>query len=496
MTEVDFNEHRGNGTPPILNEPKSEVFGVHIYEFSDFRMDTLDKTDHRLLCKGQPLHLPPKQFLLLKLLVQSHGQTVSTELLISQLWPEYDSGSATEVTRRSYHWRLDKQISLLKHTLDGGRDIIQRPRGEGGCRLAAVIKEVTAPIISPESYDDFKFGNWILFSNNGRAMTAFFILALMVSLLGFSFPGNWQGISWFQNPVAILCLVQFATVAVALIGSFITFKHGREFRSTNSTQDTVVMQASGYTDVDEWNNAKRRATLGLRQYIKYWRFLLACWVLLYLALFLGGLPIQTLTSLMPQTLGWWRATYPHALPIAATFFNNCNSLAIALCYIVLQSPTVSGSAGRSGRQRPALKGTVVVGLLLIILFTALEILLSSRVVSYELNWLRIADVISGIVGGVSLALFVGRIQSRFLDPPALLPLAFYLYVVIQSLFVSIGDKSQGPLIIEAALILKCLLYLYVAWLYKSGRFLFYLVRMKPLFENVNANWKDFFLNLD
>jgi hypothetical protein len=98
---------------------------------------------------------------------------------------------------------------------------------------------------------------------------------------------------------------------------------------------------------------------------------------------------------------------------------------------------------------------------------------------------------------VTLALFVGRIQSKFLGPSTWLPLAFFFYVAIQSLYVAIGEGvSWSPAVIEAALILKCLMYLYVAWLFKSGRLLYYLVRVKTIYERVNIEWQEFLANMN
>jgi tetratricopeptide (TPR) repeat protein len=107
------------------------------------------------------------------------------------------------------------------------------------------------------------------------------------------------------------------------------------------------------------------------------------------------------------------------------------------------------------------------------------------------------DVISGLAGGVTLALFVGRVQSKFLGPSTWLPIALYFYVALQSLYIAIAQtRTSGALIIECALILKCLLFLYITWLFKSGRFLFYFVRVKTIYEGANPHWKTFFLNLD
>jgi len=221
---------------------------------------------------------------------------------------------------------------------------------------------------------------------------------------------------------------------------------------------------------------------------------------------------------------------PRLRSIALTLFNNCNSWVIALCFIVLNHPTMVRRKGPSTRRtapgddakvgiEPDAGGPdtslarltrriKVGGLLAVMLFAAAECLL---VFTGLPNWfhlllkqeaiLSVADSVSGIVGAITLALFVGRIQSKFLGTSAWLPLAFFFYAAIQSLYPVIKEdshwaKAWGPMMIEAALILKCLLYLYVAWLFKSGRLLFYLVKVRTVYERVNIDWHDFLGNLN
>lgn len=222
--------------------------------------------------------------------------------------------------------------------------------------------------------------------------------------------------------------------------------------------------------------------------------------------------------------------------IAATVCNNCNSWMIALCFVVLNHPTVirrkgpgadraqtdgdnpAGGRGQVNGQETSLarltRRILVGGLLAVVLFAVVEFVLvaPAHTKLFGPSWtpeevfgpswapgniLWAADFFSGIVGAVTLALFVGRIQSKFLGPSTWLPLAFFFYVAIQSLYLAIRtDAHWGPAMIEMALILKCLLYLYVAWLFKSGRLLFYLVKVRTVYERVNIDWHDFLANLN
>lgn len=47
---------------------------------------TIDPASHEVLCAGQPIHLPPREFHLLYTLGQQAGMVVPTEQLIEQVW--------------------------------------------------------------------------------------------------------------------------------------------------------------------------------------------------------------------------------------------------------------------------------------------------------------------------------------------------------------------------------------------------------------------------
>ena len=99
-----------------------------------------------------------------------------------------------------------------------------------------------------------------------------------------------------------------------------------------------------------------------------------------------------------------------------------------------------------------------------------------------------------------MALFVGRSQSKFLKSPGKstdrLIVILYLYTVIQTPFIFYGgDSVQGEgwaaVVMQAALYLKCLLILYMFWLFQSGRLLFYLVRVRRASDQVEGEWQNF-----
>lgn len=96
-------------------------------------------------------------------------------------------------------------------------------------------------------------------------------------------------------------------------------------------------------------------------------------------------------------------------------------------------------------------------------------------------------LMTGILAGIIMALFVGRLQSKYLDPPAWAVFFLFSYTAIQPLVLYIQDLRQLTwALLWYALFLKSLLYLYVFWLLRSGDLLFYFAQTKRTYEYVDG----------
>lgn len=171
--------------------------------------------------------------------------------------------------------------------------------------------------------------------------------------------------------------------------------------------------------------------------------------------------------------------------LATTLCNNISSLMIFLCFSVLNKPRVIEKDDRSLGD-----GAFVVGAALLVMFTVIVVfLLAPSGATESYYWLKWWRWGSGIAGGVVMALYVGRLQSKFLGPNPALLIALYSYTAIQSLFIFLEEQQTAAiLLIDLALALKCLLFLYMAWLFRSGRLLFYLVRVRRAYLDVHTEW--------
>ena len=108
-----------------------------------------------------------------------------------------------------------------------------------------------------------------------------------------------------------------------------------------------------------------------------------------------------------------------------------------------------------------------------------------------------ASLASGVAGAIAMALLVGRLQSKFLGPRLWLLIVLYSYTAIQPLFLYLEKNDIWAVaLIDFALILKCLLYLYTAWLFQSGDLLFYFARVRRIYRTVPEQRQAFRALLD
>jgi DNA-binding winged helix-turn-helix (wHTH) protein len=481
----------------------------HIYEFNDFRLDTKNTTNLKLLRNGLPFTITPTQFRLLCLLVENRERDLSTNELISRVWA---GNVIDESNQKEYADNLHHQIQFLRDKI--GKDNIPHKR-KAGYSFKPEVKVIPTPP-KPPDYRDFQFAQWVLYSREclwvkiflglGVALSLTYLIAYMMS----DPLAPTDRLDLWDDPATVLCLIQFVVVFGALAASASVFDRSLKEFPRDPVANAALMTSCGYTDPKKWADAKASAESSRARYSRYWKFLLFAWTGLYLLLTLA------LRSKWPYELGrlghymiavdpshpyWW-------LSISSTVFNNFNSLAIALCFLVLNLPTVFREEEPETSLNRLAGRMIFWGLLAIAAIALAEAVLIyyPRLAKDDYVWFEwmtrtnvvwATNLLSGVVGSITLALFVGRIQSKFLGASTWLPLAFYLYVAIQSLYVTLLEGAAwGAAIIEAALILKCLLYLYVAWLFKSGRLLYYLVRVKTIYVRVNIEWQDFILNLN
>ncbi len=244
-----------------------------------------------------------------------------------------------------------------------------------------------------------------------------------------------------------------------------------------------ITYSTGYEKVSDWKRAREIAKEALKHYRAAFVWLLFAWLFLYTV---------TLISLVEESF---------IVASVLTLANNFNTLCIGLCFAILNEPITTEDKTQNkkairvkeGRKWPA---SLIPAAIVMIFLLILELWLASKLTLKQETVHYVFRVISGLAGGVAMALFVGRFQSKFLKSPPWLVYLLFLYTVIQALFIFYGGESPGELawaavVMNAALVLKCLLIVYMFWLFQSGRLLFYLVRVRRAATQVDSEWQNF-----
>ena len=258
------------------------------------------------------------------------------------------------------------------------------------------------------------------------------------------------------------------------------FRHLRYDKADRRLKSHITY-STGYERVSDWRRAREIAQEALKHYRVAFAWLLFAWLFLYSVALISMVEDG---SIMPSVL---------------TLANNLNTLCIGLCFAILNEPITTADKThnkkavrvKEGRKWPA---SLIPAIIVMVFLLILELWLSSKLHQERVN--SVFRVISGLGGGVAMALFVGRFQSKFLKSPPWLVFILFLYTVIQALFIFYGGKSAEALagaavVMNAALVLKCLLILYMFWLFESGRLLFYLVRVRRAATQVDSEWQNF-----
>ena len=342
------------------------------------------------------------------------------------------------------------------------------------------------------------FGEWK--SNSGKTIWQTFLYCIFFCILasvGFAvyFSGLFdtelaQGervITAFRNVQAVASFFHLILIGIAF---FYFYKNPgpKEFRPIkndieNGRLKPNITSSTGYKKIDDWRQARKIARRALINYRETFVWLLGAWILLYFCLLLRSfLQGDLITSVLTQ-------------------FNNLNSLCIWLCFRILNEPISENNTRNSKgiiitESSQGQIGWLLRPVVLMIVWFVLEVLLALTFPGRSEFIHTFSKILSGTLGGLTMALFIGRFQSKFLKSSKGLIAVLYLYTVIQALFIFFGDESlRGEIwaacVILAALVLKALLILYMFWLFQSGRLLFYLVRVRRAATQIDSEWQDF-----
>jgi hypothetical protein len=235
---------------------------------------------------------------------------------------------------------------------------------------------------------------------------------------------------------------------------------------------------------------RQSANDALQLFQRCWMFLWLSFLFLYLFLTLRYITGFQLTENGKQLMD-----------VGENLFGNCASIAFIFCYYILAAPAVSEDSTKHSQPHWLRWITIVIVLTLIDTLLTNFAISASGIEQFKdslqgfrkpFNWFL------GIAGATALALFVGRLDSKFINAPVWVIGLLYIYASIQPLYPVINpvpvineDKISGAVLTNAAFFLKIILFLFVNWLLESGRILFYFVRVRSLNAQVDGDWQKF-----
>jgi DNA-binding winged helix-turn-helix (wHTH) protein len=489
---------------------------ITTYRFEGFSL-RIAGAEIRLSSAGHPVPLNQAESNTLRELVEKAGQSIKKERLVDLVSPN-DVHKVIHDLRRILHdtkkeERLiktenkaytfvapvqivrdesanDASIKQTPTAIFGEERTIDRYQPEESARavqaeddrLSARVKDGSVR----ESRDrEDTFEKWM--SGRGRVVTMAFLACVILT----SIVSIWLYVSAKLTNEAkpFACLAQAIVILIAFAHSLL-LASPRGFGSATRIKETDIKEA-GYENLRDLHSDSEKIGKALRQYANYWRWLLISWLSLYVFLaVLGfkGLDLSTLIAsadMEIQLLGI-------RLSLFNTLLNNWNTGMLFLCFYVLNKQMKDESEKRN------LVDTPFIGFaffLLIVLTTVFEFMSVANISKSFIP--KGASLASGIAGAIAMALLVGRLQSKFLGPCLWLLIALYSYTAIQPLFLYLEKNDiWAVVLIDFALILKCLLYLYTAWLFQSGDLLFYFARVRRIYRTVPRQRKAFRRLLD
>ncbi|MDA8016782.1 MAG: helix-turn-helix domain-containing protein [Thermoanaerobaculia bacterium] len=211
---------------------------------------------------------------------------------------------------------------------------------------------------------------------------------------------------------------------------------------------------------------------------RYWGLAWTSWLFLYL-----GLAAAALLAVLPTAQA---PVSPEArwLVIGLNLTQNAGTVMLFLAYEVVSRPTLEDDFSR--RQLLPLEAWLCFALLLTTFESASLLAGLGWSVQQWFGW------IGGFAQGTALALLVGRLDSRYIDSSPPVIACLYVYACIQGAWPVLQWNEQLMLALTfLALVLKCLLFLFFAWLFESRVVFFFLERLRKIDEGAREERRRF-----
>lgn len=240
------------------------------------------------------------------------------------------------------------------------------------------------------------------------------------------------------------------------------------------------------------NERIERASKAVGQFHSAWQGVWWGWFFYYITAFAHALF---------KWMVWKSADSPYWEPIQ-TLFNNIQTIFLFGCYYVLVKPTV-----RPGDSKSSLRVMYTPLVVVIILLTLVHVLYAASHSEATAPSAHVTEsgrllfhLVSGMSSGIALALFVARLDSKYIDVPQWIIITLCAYALLQPtfiLFISDEFSTFEGIVSAIALPLKLLLFYCVHWFLlqenksSNSRSLFYFDSIRLVYESAEAKWIEF-----
>jgi len=241
-----------------------------------------------------------------------------------------------------------------------------------------------------------------------------------------------------------------------------------------------------------------RATIATKQFLEAWKRLWLFWILLYLTFLareVGVLFFKVQLQYPDGSLpAWWRYGWVWLLNV----MSNLQTLSLFMLYRIVTKSTVNTDQHDSSL--PWVKGLAVFAIVTVVdLFAVVGSLVPNDIALIKAASEPARQFFMwapGFLAGISIALFVGRLDSKYIDPPTWFITLLYLYALIQVPWGAFENKVLETIITSAALLLKSLLFLFVAWMLQTGILFFFVERVAHLISTSRNERDDYLKKLN
>jgi hypothetical protein len=217
-----------------------------------------------------------------------------------------------------------------------------------------------------------------------------------------------------------------------------------------------------------------------KDFSNMWGYAWLMWAALYLAwgfIILGTMASQEQLFTNGGTIG-----VLEKFSALTSFINNLSIIFLVICYRELAYPTKPRRPEL--RRLGSLWATVIV---CAAIFDAFAVNFHQFYLIHPiLGWL------GSFTAGAVIALLIGRLESRFINPPVYITAILYVYAAIQGAFVLFPQDPPLMLTLTSlAFVFKIVFFLLMAWLIGSGVLTFYLAELRIIHETIPEVKTDF-----